>query len=155
MVMKVPANRAVAVLTPAVFAPLAGAISVFAAKQAKMNIDPEQLTAIFIAGATIAFGKSALWLKGWQDFEKGQQMPADALLAADDVEALSEDETVDGDETADDLMIADADADADADIDAEAEGDFDEPSIEDDEEPEFHEEPATGESHLVLNGVNG
>jgi hypothetical protein len=148
MVMKVPANRAVAVLTPAVFAPLAGAISVFAAKQAKMSIDPEQLTAVFIAGATIAFGKSALWLKGWQDFEKGQQMPADALVSADDVVALSMDEIADDDEA---VAIADVDADADADADDE----FDEPAIEDDEEPEFDEEPAAGESHLVLNGVNG
>ena len=148
-VMKVPANRAVAVLTPAVFAPLAGAISVFAAQEANTDIDPNQLTAIFIAGATIAFGKAALWLKGWQDFEKGQQMPADALLAADDVAALSEDESVDEDEAADDLAIADADADFDADAE------FDEPSIEDDEEPEVDEEPAIDDSHLVVNGVSG
>jgi len=71
--MNIPANRAVAVLTPALFAPLAGAISVFAAERANMDVNPDQLTAIFIAGATIAFAKSGLWLKGWQDYEQREQ----------------------------------------------------------------------------------
>ena len=88
-----------------------------------------------------------MWLKGWQDFEKGQQVPADALLAADDVEALSEDESVDGDEAAADVAIADVDIEADADLD--------EPSFEDDEEPEVYEEAPTDDSHLVVNGVSG
>jgi len=151
--MNIPANRAVVVLTPALFAPLAGAISVFAAERANMDVNPDQLTAIFIAGATIAFGKSALWLKGWQDFEKGEQMPADALLSADDVTALSVDEIADGDEAAEDFAIADADIDAEA--EAEADDEFDESPIEDDEEPEFDEERPAGEGHLVLNGANG
>lgn len=64
-------NRAVTALTPLVFAPLAGAISVFAASNVPgLDIDAEQLQAVFIAGATIAFGKAALWLKGWQEFEQ-------------------------------------------------------------------------------------
>jgi len=149
--MNIPANRAVAVLTPALFAPLAGAISVFAAERANVDVNPDQLTAIFIAGATIAFGKSALWLKGWQDFEKGQQMPVDALLSADDVTALSVDEIADGDEAAENFATADADIDAEA----EADDEFDESPMEDDEEPEFDEEPAASEGHLVLNGANG
>lgn len=64
-------NRAVTALTPLVFAPLAGAISVFAAANVPgLGIDTEQLQAVFIAGATIAFGKAALWMKGWQAFEQ-------------------------------------------------------------------------------------
>ena len=64
-------NRVVTALTPLVFAPLAGAISVFAAANVPgLDIDTGQLQAVFIAGATIAFGKAALWLKGWQDFEQ-------------------------------------------------------------------------------------
>ena len=39
---------------------------------------PGFLQSIFIAGATIAFGKAALWLKGWQDWEKREaDAPAD------------------------------------------------------------------------------
>jgi hypothetical protein len=32
------------------------------------------LQAIFIAGATAALGQGALWLKGWQDYEKRQAL---------------------------------------------------------------------------------
>jgi hypothetical protein len=63
-------NRAVAFLTPLVFAPVAGAISVWAAKNAGVEIDATSLQAVFIAGAGIAFAKAGLWLKGWQDWEK-------------------------------------------------------------------------------------
>jgi hypothetical protein len=69
-IRNIPPNRVVALLTPLVFAPLAGAISVAAADVAPgVNIDEGSLTAIFIAGATIAFGKAAQWTKGWQAFE--------------------------------------------------------------------------------------
>jgi hypothetical protein len=72
-------NRAVAVLTPLVFAPLAGAVSVLIAKYAPgVDIDSGSLEAIFIAGATIAFAKAGLWLKGWQEHEKRQgALPAE------------------------------------------------------------------------------
>jgi hypothetical protein len=63
-------NRAVAFLTPLVFAPVAGAVSVWAAQNAGVDIDAESLQAVFIAGAGIAFAKAGLWLKGWQDWEK-------------------------------------------------------------------------------------
>jgi hypothetical protein len=68
--MTIAPNRAVAVLTPLVFAPLAGAVSVWAASHAGIDIDAGSLQAIFIAGATVALAKAALWLKGWQDWEK-------------------------------------------------------------------------------------
>lgn len=74
-------GRLVATLTPLVFAPLAGAISVLIAEHAPgLDIDSDQLQQIFIAGALIAFGKAGLWLKGWQDYEKTQEIgPADVL----------------------------------------------------------------------------
>ncbi len=69
--MTITPGRLVAVLTPLVFAPLAGSICVLAARYLPgVDIDQGSLQAIFIAGATIAFGKAAIWLKGWQDWEK-------------------------------------------------------------------------------------
>lgn len=98
-------GRLVATLTPLVFAPLAGAISVLIAEHAPgLDIDSDQLQQIFIAGALIAFGKAGLWLKGWQDYEKTQEIgPADVLNdvgleASMDVEP--EDAAVDLDEEA-------------------------------------------------------
>jgi hypothetical protein len=67
-------GRIVAVLTPLVFAPLAGGIAVWSAKNFPgANIDADKLQAVFIAGATAALGQGALWLKGWQDYEKRQE----------------------------------------------------------------------------------
>jgi hypothetical protein len=69
--MGIPRNQLVAILTPLVFAPLAGAISTLAAEHLPgVEIDSGQLQAVFIAGALIAFGKAGLWLKGWQEWEK-------------------------------------------------------------------------------------
>lgn len=69
--MTITPGRLVAILTPVLFAPLAGSICVLAARYLPgVDIDQGRLQAIFIAGATIAFGKAALWLKGWQDWEK-------------------------------------------------------------------------------------
>ena len=64
-------NRLVTILTPLVFAPLAGALTAWVAQNAPglPALDSAQVTALFIAGATIAFGKGALWLRGWQHFE--------------------------------------------------------------------------------------
>jgi hypothetical protein len=70
-------GRVVALATPIV-APLAGALAVWLAELG-FDVDQNQLTAIFIAGATIAFGKAALWLKGWQDWEKRQDLGLAAL----------------------------------------------------------------------------
>ena len=88
-------NRLVAMLTPIVFAPLAGSIAVLAARYFPgVDVDQGSLQAIFIAGATIAFGKAALWLKGWQDWEKREaEAPADDVElppAGDDLTAFAD-----------------------------------------------------------------
>lgn len=94
-ITNIPPNRVVALLTPTVFAPLAGAIAIAAAEVVPgTNIDETSITAIFIAGATIAFGKAAQWTKGWQAFE---QRDADTAVAApadarfDDDDAMADD----------------------------------------------------------------
>lgn len=91
--MNTSPNRLVAIATPLVFAPLAGTITALAAKYAPgLDIDQGQLEAIFIAGATIAFAKSGLWLKGWQEHEKRQdEAQAAAAHAADDPWAHADD----------------------------------------------------------------
>ena len=73
--MKVKPNQVIAALTPVVFAPLAGAISVFAAQHAGVDINASSLQAVFIAGATVALAKAALWLRGWQEYEKRLPLP--------------------------------------------------------------------------------
>jgi len=75
--MLVNPNRTVAALTPLVFAPAAGAISALAAKYG-LDLDGGQLSAIFVTGATIAFAKAGLWMKGWQDYEAREQIARDA-----------------------------------------------------------------------------
>jgi len=101
-ITNIPPNRIVALLTPTVFAPLAGAIAVAAAEYAPgTNIDETSLTAIFIAGSTIAFGKAAQWTKGWQQFE---QHDADVALAAP-AGADFDDELADGAEHDEDLDL--------------------------------------------------
>jgi hypothetical protein len=115
--MTITPGRLVALLTPLIFAPLAGSISVLAARHLPgVDIDQGSLQAIFITGATIAFGKAALWLKGWQDWEKRQadapsdvvnlpddhagsgfdEEPASAQAAASDEDPVEEEEPVDG-----------------------------------------------------------
>ncbi|MGZ6644695.1 MAG: hypothetical protein ACXVFT_23060 [Solirubrobacteraceae bacterium] len=85
--MTITPGRLVALLTPLIFAPLAGSISVLAARYLPgVDIDQGSLQAIFITGATIAFGKAAIWLKGWQDWEKREaDAPSDIVdLPVDD-----------------------------------------------------------------------
>ena len=129
-------NRVVTALTPLVFAPLAGAISVFAAANVPgLDIDTGQLQAVFIAGATIAFGKAALWLKGWQDFEQRDDAVATTELqdgsgfddgdllgdeagaeADDDIDGVDLGEELDFDDDLDGLALLD-DQDVDDDLD--------------------------------------
>ena len=114
-------NRVVTALTPLVFAPLAGAISVFAATNVPgLNIDAEQMQAVFIAGATIAFGKAALWLKGWQDFEQRDNAVASADrddgIDFDDGDLLGDEAGADEDEDLDGVGLLD-DQDSDDDLD--------------------------------------
>jgi len=102
--MNISPPRVVAIATPLVFAPLAGAITAFAAKHAPgVDLDAGQLQAIFITGATIAVAKSGLWMKGWQDFEKRQEMlPADALEPANAATSMAADGEPDIDQAFDD-----------------------------------------------------
>jgi hypothetical protein len=107
--MTITPGRIVAILTPLVFAPLAGSIAVLAARYFPgVDIDQGRLQAIFIAGATIAFGKAAIWLKGWQDWEKRE---ADVAGAEVDLPTHEGDDVVDLAE--DDMDVAGEDADFD------------------------------------------
>ena len=73
-------NRIVALLTPLVFAPLAGVISAWAADNLPgVTLPPDKIEAVFIAGALIALAPAAQWLQGWQKYEARQD---EALLAA-------------------------------------------------------------------------
>ena len=113
-------NRVVTALTPLVFAPLAGAISVFAAANVPgLEIDTGQLQAVFIAGATIAFGKAALWLKGWQEFEQRDAAVATTDLEVsgfDDGDLLGDEAGTDEDDGIDGVDLGD-EADFDEDLD--------------------------------------
>jgi hypothetical protein len=72
-------NRIVAVLTPLVFAPLAGAVTAWLAEHFPgVEVSAGSLEEIFIAGALIALAPAAQWLHGWQKFEARQ---ADAETA--------------------------------------------------------------------------
>src|ERR1041384_5670737 len=71
-------NRVVALLTPLVFAPLAGAVAAWLANHAPgLGVKEEDLQAIFIAGALIALAPAAQWLHGWQ---KSESRRAEAAL---------------------------------------------------------------------------
>jgi len=126
-------NRLVAALTPVVFAPLAGAISVLAAKYFPgVDIPSGSVEAIFIAGATIAFAKAALWLKGWQEYEKRD---ADAAPDAGGGIHVDDDQPDLGDEPD---LTAEPDLDGEPELGDELDLD-DEPDF--DDEPDLDEEP--------------
>jgi hypothetical protein len=73
-------NRIVALLTPLVFAPLAGVCATWAAENLPgVTVPRESIEEIFIAGALIALAPAAQWLHGWQKYEARQD---EALLAA-------------------------------------------------------------------------
>jgi len=73
-------NRIVALLTPLVFAPLAGVISTWAAENLPgVAVSEGDVEKIFIAGALIALAPAAQWLHGWQKYEEREQ---NALVAA-------------------------------------------------------------------------
>ena len=130
--MTITPGRLVAFLTPVIFAPLAGSISVLAARYLPgVDIDEGSLQAIFIAGATIAFGKAALWLKGWQDWEKREadahgdiaDLPLDHAEVHDD-DGLDQESALD-DPVVEEDPVADEDS-----VDGE-ELDFDDGDLED------------------------
>jgi hypothetical protein len=134
--MTITPGRLVALLTPLIFAPLAGSISVLAARYLPgVDIDQGSLQAIFIAGATIAFGKAAIWLKGWQDWEKREaDAPSDVVDLPDDHagSGFDEEPAPAQDAALEDEPVEDDDAvDADEDpVDGE-ELDFDESDLDD------------------------
>ena len=73
-------NRIVAVLTPLVFAPLAGVAATWAAKNLPgVALPADKIEEIFIAGALIALAPALQWLHGWQKYEQRQD---DALARA-------------------------------------------------------------------------
>jgi hypothetical protein len=123
--MGIPTNRLVAILTPLVFAPLAGWISVVAADHIPgLNIDSDQLQQVFIAGALVAFGKAALWLKGWQDYEKVQA--AEPAEVVNDIGLTSTIDSAAGAPAVDDdPVLGDTDPDMDLDEDAPDDDDDD------------------------------
>jgi hypothetical protein len=74
-------NRIVAILTPLVFAPVAGGIATWLAENFPgAGVDDDQLTAIFISGALIALAPAVQWLNGWQKWEARE---ADAAREAE------------------------------------------------------------------------
>jgi hypothetical protein len=65
-----PPNRVVVLLTPIIFAPAAGYVTALVAKQVPgVDLDPGEITALFIAGAAAAVVKAYKWLDGWQAAE--------------------------------------------------------------------------------------
>ena len=83
-------NRLVAVLTPLVFAPAAGACAAWLAEHFPgIDIPADKLQAIFIAGALIAFGKSAQWLHGWQQYEQREAAATERATALDQESAIA------------------------------------------------------------------
>lgn len=77
-------NRVVAVATPLVFAPLAGAVSAWLAEHFPgFNVDQNALEEIFIAGALIALAPAAQWLHGWQKYE-AREAAAQASIEAEE-----------------------------------------------------------------------
>lgn len=66
-------NRVVAVLTPLVFAPAAGAIAAWIANNIPgAEISARNLEEVFIGGALIGLAPAAQWLHGWQKYETRQ-----------------------------------------------------------------------------------
>jgi hypothetical protein len=73
-------NRIVALLTPLVFAPLAGAVSSWLAQHFPgVNVSESDLQSIFIGGALIALAPAAQWLHGWQKYEAREADAAHAI----------------------------------------------------------------------------
>src|SRR5215467_3167650 len=76
-------NRIVAVLTPLVFAPLAGACASWLAQHFPgVDVSQSDLQAIFISGALIALAPAAQWLHGWQKYEARQADAETAIQVA-------------------------------------------------------------------------
>jgi hypothetical protein len=76
-------NRIVAVLTPLVFAPLAGYIASWVAENFPgVEVSQSSLEEIFIAGALIGLAPAAQWLHGWQKYEAREAEVENAIRLA-------------------------------------------------------------------------
>jgi hypothetical protein len=76
-------NRVVAVLTPLVFAPAAGAIAAWIANNVPgAEISAGNLEEVFIGGALIGLAPAAQWLHGWQKYETRQAEQENAVELA-------------------------------------------------------------------------
>ena len=76
-------NRIVAVLTPLVFAPAAGAIAAWIANNIPgAEISARNLEEVFIGGALIGLAPAAQWLHGWQKYEARKAEQENAIEAA-------------------------------------------------------------------------
>ena len=83
-------NRVVAVATPLVFAPLAGAVTAWLAEHFPgFNVDQNALEEIFIAGALIALAPAAQWLHGWQKYEAREAAAAKESIEAEEPVAVA------------------------------------------------------------------
>jgi hypothetical protein len=124
-------NRIVALLTPLVFAPLAGAVATWVAEHFPgVQVSESALEEIFIAGALIALAPAAQWLHGWQKWEQREAEAAQAADAAAPPFALEpEDELPEYDDEFEPV------AGEDDEEDLAALADLDDPLVVDDEEP--------------------
>ena len=76
-------NRIVALLTPLVFAPLAGGVASWLAQHFPgVDVKQSDLQSVFIAGALIALAPAAQWLHGWQKHEARQAEAEQAVELA-------------------------------------------------------------------------
>lgn len=65
-----PPNRIVVLLTPLLFAPAAGFVAALVAQWVPgIELDPLEVTLVFVAGAAAAVTKAYKWLDGWQRAE--------------------------------------------------------------------------------------
>jgi hypothetical protein len=100
-------NRVVAVLTPLVFAPLAGAVAAWLAKHfPALGVSKNDLQEVFIGGALIALAPAAQWLHGWQKYEE-RQAEAEQALELANAQAGAEDEEEEDDERTDVALESD------------------------------------------------
>jgi hypothetical protein len=85
-------NRLVALLTPLVFAPLAGAVAAWLAKHfPAIDVSQDDLQQVFIAGALIALVPATQWLHGWQKHE-ARQADAELQLELANAQSVPEDD---------------------------------------------------------------
>jgi hypothetical protein len=83
-------NRIVAVLTPLVFAPLAGAVATWIADNVPgTSISASSLEEVFIGGALIGLAPAAQWLHGWQKYEAREAEKESAIELANTAAAPS------------------------------------------------------------------